>query len=265
MSRFKGAGYKLVDLNEVNIEEYDLFCARTKKNSEGYIRKKDWVRQQFAHGLRYRLLLIEEEGKLRYKGFIEYVPGEFAWRGVKAKNYMVIHCLWVKGLQGKYAGSGFDSLLVKTCIDDAKKLDMDGVAVVTDKTTWLPNPKLFRDLGFEKADCYPPHFDLYVKKSRKSAPNPRFNSGFEVSWRRYPDGLTILESDQCPHATNMNKKLENYAENSNLRVRKIRIESCEMAQEKVHACGSMCYLINGDVLSHIPINVPKLLARAVTS
>lgn len=35
--------------------------------------------------------------ELPERGFIEYLPGEHAWRAVHADGYLFIHCLWVVG------------------------------------------------------------------------------------------------------------------------------------------------------------------------
>lgn len=69
-------------------------------------------------------ILYEDE---RSAGFIEYIPGEFAWRAVKAQGYMVIHCLWVVGKSKK---KGYGSRLLNDCVTDAREMGMHGVAMV---------------------------------------------------------------------------------------------------------------------------------------
>jgi len=164
--------YKIVDVNESNLDEYDLFCHKSKRRGEGYQNKVKWIKERFKEGLRLRLLLIHE-GKRGYRsrGFIEYVPGEYAWRGIDAKGYMVICCIWVVGRNKR---KGYGTKLLLECIKDAK--GMKGVAVVTSNGGWLPKNKLFIRNGFENADELPPDFELYVKRFSDSAPPPRFNS-----------------------------------------------------------------------------------------
>ena len=84
--------------------------------------------------------------ELPERGFIEYIPGEFAWRAVDAKGYMFIHCLWVVG---KSKGKGFGEILLNECIEDAKKQKMNGVAVLVSDDNWMANKKIFLKNGFE--------------------------------------------------------------------------------------------------------------------
>ena len=166
--------YQIISINETNIEEYGLLCQKSKKKEEGYQKKLEWIRERFKEGLKYHILLVEERGKLTSRGFIEYIPGEYCWRGIDATGYMVIHCIWVVG---KIKGLGFGSMLLEKCIEDAK--GMKGVAVVTAKTTWLPNSKLFVKHGFKKVDECPPSFELLVKRFKGTANYPKFTKVYE--------------------------------------------------------------------------------------
>jgi hypothetical protein len=106
--------YKIVDVNEANIDEYGLLCLKSKKNTEGYKKKIEWVKKRFKEGLRLKLLIVNERPKRGFKsrGFIEYIPGEYAWRGISAKGYMIIHCIWVVGKNRQH---GFGSKLLDLC------------------------------------------------------------------------------------------------------------------------------------------------------
>ncbi len=66
-----------------------------------------WLKKRFDEGLKIKMLELPE------RGFIEYIPGEYAWRCVDAKGYMFIHCLWVVG---KSKGKNFGELLLNECI-----------------------------------------------------------------------------------------------------------------------------------------------------
>ena len=74
--------YKIVDLNETNIDDYGAFCLQSKKNMKGYKEKFEWIKERFKEGLRLKLLLINEGARrgFRARGFIKYIPGEYAWR-----------------------------------------------------------------------------------------------------------------------------------------------------------------------------------------
>ncbi len=80
-----------LELTDVTLDTVDrdgFFCYMSKRKSEGYQRKLAWVRQRLAEGMRIKII---RRGK---RGFIEYIPGEYAWRAVnKVKGYMMIHCL----------------------------------------------------------------------------------------------------------------------------------------------------------------------------
>ena len=79
----------VIDVHAENVEQTSLFCMMSKKRSEGYQKKLAWLRARFDEGLRIRLLDLKEGGR----GFIEYIPGEYAWRPVFAEGFMFIHCL----------------------------------------------------------------------------------------------------------------------------------------------------------------------------
>lgn len=144
MSEDSRDAYRIVDVNGANIDEHGLLCLQSKKSTDGYKKKVEWARERFREGLRLKLVLVNEGIKrgFRPRGFIEYVPGEYAWRGIDADGYMVIHCFWVVG---QHRGHGYGSRLLEQCLNDARR--MNGVAVMTGRT-WLPGAKLFAKHGF---------------------------------------------------------------------------------------------------------------------
>ena len=90
----------LIDVKEDNVSATGFFCCMSKRKSQGYRRKLDWLRLRFAEGIKIKML---GQGQ---RGFIEYLPGEYAWRPVNADGFMMIHCLWVVGKsKGKKYGS----------------------------------------------------------------------------------------------------------------------------------------------------------------
>ena len=144
----------LIDVNESNVSETGFFCYMSKRKSPGYRRKLDWLKLRFAEGMKIKML---GQGQ---RGFIEYIPGEYAWRSVKANGFMMIHCLWVVG---KSKGKGYGSLLLNACLKEAKKLGMKGVAAVTSQGNWLIGKKILQKHGFESIGQAPPSFELMVK------------------------------------------------------------------------------------------------------
>ena len=82
---------KLVDVSAANVDSTGFFCYMSKRKSEGYRGKLGWLKERFAEGMRIRMPVSPE------RGFIEYLPGEYAWRAVHADGFMFIHCVWVVG------------------------------------------------------------------------------------------------------------------------------------------------------------------------
>jgi len=85
-----------------NLSECGIGCLANPKNP-GYPAKVEWLQKTFRDGLRI-LLFRDEKGKPL--AFLEYVPGEYAWRPVDAKGWLFIHCLWVYPEGQKVGGLG---------------------------------------------------------------------------------------------------------------------------------------------------------------
>jgi len=180
----------IVEVNKGNLSEKGFFCYMSKKKSEGYQRKLKWLMDRFDEGMKIKMLDLRQRGR----GFIEYIPGEFAWRAVNAKGYMFIHCIWVAG---KSKGKGYATLLLNECTKDAERTGMKGVAAVTSEGNWLVGKKFFLRHGFESTDQYPP-FELMAKKF-DNATSPSFSADFDERLKTYRKGFTIIRSDQCPY------------------------------------------------------------------
>jgi len=179
----------IVTVTADNLEAEGFFCYMSKRKSEGFARKQRWLKERLAEGLRIKLLRLPE------RGFIEYLPGEHAWRAVRADGYMMIHCLWVVG---RSKNRGFGAALLEECVGEAKRGGMKGVAMVTSEKNWLAGRKLLASRGFECAAEAAPAFSLMVKKFGKG-PSPEFAGGWEDKARSFGQGLTVIRSDQCPY------------------------------------------------------------------
>lgn len=248
--------YRIVDVNTDNIDRVGAFCLQSKKRTDGYKAKVKWMKQRFSEGLRYKLLLVNEGVKrgFRARGFIEYMPGEFAWRGINAKDYMVIHCIWVVG---KNKGKGYGSMLLQECLNDAKTAGMSGVCVVASDKTWLPKKGLFIKNGFELADTVP-CFGLYAKRIKPDAPLPKFNSVPKSRLEKFADGLTVFKSDQCPYSTASVRHIEELAKEIGQPFHLERIENCKQAQNMANPYGTFCVLYDGKTVTHRPIGKKDL-------
>ncbi|MGZ5479924.1 MAG: GNAT family N-acetyltransferase [Candidatus Aminicenantales bacterium] len=218
----KGNSDKPVILNvdRTNVDQTGFFCLMSRRRSEGHGGKLSWVKARFDEGLRIKMLKLPE------RGFIEYIPGEFAWRAIEAKGWMVIHCLWVVG---KSKGKGFGGILLEECVKDAKKSGMRGVAMVTSQGNWLAGQKLLESHGFKAVDTAPPSFTLMVK-ALKPGPLPSFPDDLADRAARFGKGLTILTSGQCPYHSDATRILKAAAAKAKIKMRVVELKTARQAQ-----------------------------------
>jgi hypothetical protein len=179
---------EIINVTEKNINETGFFCYMSSKKKPGYQQKMKWLSERFKEGLKIKMLKLPE------RGFIEYIPGEFAWRAVNAKGYLFIHCLWVVG---KSKSRGFANMLLDLCIKDAKIGGFHGVAMLASEGNWLAGKDLLLKKGFVSVQASPP-FELMVKKF-DSSPSPVFTDGWQNKIKNLGNGLTIIRSSQCPY------------------------------------------------------------------
>ena len=174
-------------------------CGYKNPNKESYQHKFQWITKRLFEGLKVKTLNTPNDDIV---GYIEYVPGEYAWRAVNAENYMFIHCIY---MENRCKGRGYGTLLIEDCVNDAKKANMDGVAVVTREGTWMAGKELFLKNGFEEVEKELPDFSLLEKKFKNSASTPSFKGQWDKKRKKFGKGLTIITTGQCP----MNLKMVN--------------------------------------------------------
>lgn len=255
--------YEIVDVDEENVEDYGLFCQKSKPKEEGYRNKLEWFKDQYKKGLRTKLVgFTNEKKRFVLVGFIEYAPTEAAWRGINANGWMIIHCLWVIG---KHKGQGLGSKLLAECVKDAKQNGMNGVVAMTSRTHhWLTNEKLFLNNGFVKVSELPP-FELYAKKLRAHAQLPKFYQISQTKLGAFGKGLTILVSAQCPYASRAVAAIRRIAEKAGVPVKVRQITNCQEAQKNfVHPYGTFCVFLDGKAVSYYPgdiTGIKRILAE----
>ncbi len=234
---------KIIDINEKNIDEQEMFCKKTKKKFNGYQSKLKWIKKRFKEGLKYKLLMVKEGNKETSRGMIEYIPGEYNWRGIQADGWMVIHCLWVVG---KHKQKGYGSKLLEYAINDAKEAGMYGVVGMTaDKGGWLPKRKLYERLGFELIDEMEPYFRLYAKGFSIDAPKPKFQPLSNEELKNHESGITIFYTDQCPYVVDLVDEVKEMPHSDKVKI--IKIENCKDAQENgIYPYGTYCVVCNGE-------------------
>lgn len=238
--------FEIISLTESDLGKVKMFCGRSPTYRRGYNAKMEWMRTRLHEGMCYRLLRVRGLNA----GMIEFVPGEFAWRGVEASGYLFIHCFWIIG---KNRGHGYGRQLLETCLEDAK--GTNGVAVMVSKTHWLPTPKLFLKNGFEIADQSTPSFDLLVKRFNPDSPLPHFK------WpvQKAPPGLALYYSDQCPYTQNVPDIVDKVGKQLKIPVNIIRVDSAKAAQESPCPYGTLAFFYNDELLTYRPAGTEKLL------
>jgi N-acetylglutamate synthase-like GNAT family acetyltransferase len=176
-----------IDVNLENIDEYPPSCFLNPKN-EGYTIKRDWLKKRFSEGLKIKVLYDETDKKVH--GFIEYIPGENAWRAVDAKDYLFIHCIWIN--PNSYKNKGYGSDLIKECIKDTA--GKQGVAVIASDDAFMATQDIFLKNGFEIVEEDKKH-QLLARQIKKGT-LPKFKD-YKKQLKKYK-GWHIVYSRQCP-------------------------------------------------------------------
>jgi L-amino acid N-acyltransferase YncA len=212
---------------------------------EGHRSKTAWLKEQLRSGLRARLLITEDDHQV---GYIEYLPGELAWRGVDAAGYLFIHCVWT--FYKKYQHQGIAVRLVRACVKDARAAGMRGVAVVARNKPWLASSDLFLKCGFELVATAAPDYSLLAKKFRKGDPDPGFLPVSEGRLRRYRRGLTIVHAEQCPYGVKFAREIGETAEREfGLESRHVVLRTCRDAQNAPTPYAVFSVILDGTVVA----------------
>lgn len=242
---------KIIDLTPENIADFGVCGYKDVQKHVELRRKIQWFKEYYQKGLRIKALVSEKDG---YQGMLEYMPGEYAHRPVKAGGYMFIQCIFV-GFRKEYKGKGYASAMIDACIEDAKSSRMKGVAVVTRKGSFMAKRDIFIRKGFLPVDTAKPDFELLALKFDPSDADPRFRDTIEKSRDQYSEGLTILRSPQCPYSEkNVTAIMETARKKYGLSPRLIEMDNAESVQNSPCAFGTFCIMYNGEVISHHPIS-----------
>jgi GNAT superfamily N-acetyltransferase len=217
--------YEIKTVDAGNIDENGFFCYMSRRKEPGYKQKREWLEARFAEGMKIKI--VHENGG-RDVAFIEYIPGEYAWRAVNAPGYMVIHCMWVVG-KGK--GKGYGSRLIKECLDDAQAQKMRGVAMITSDRVWLAGKDIFANNGFTEADQAPPSFQLMATRFG-SGPEPSLPKNWDERARAFGPGLTIIRTAQCPYIENGTRDILSFAQARGIRSKVVEFKTAKEVQKK---------------------------------
>jgi len=247
--------FQMIETTKENVLELGL-CGYKNTKREGFPEKINWLSKQKEQGLTIKSLYSEETGT---QGMIEYIPGQYCWRPVQAKDYMFIHCLFV-GFRKKYKNKGFGSLMIKECIYDSKKQNLKGVAVVTRKGSFMSGKDIFLKNDFKVVDSAPPDFELLVYKFAEDTPDPIFNNNWAQKQRQYGDGLVVFRADQCPYTVkNVNEIVEIAREEYYIEPKVISLKNYKEAQNSPCPFGTFCILYKGKAVAHHPISKRRFM------
>lgn len=243
----------LITVTAETVEQTGFFCKMSAKKEAGYQRKLVWLKARFAEGLQMRLLGGGE------RGFIEFIPGAYAWRAIrKAEDYLVIHCLWVVG---RSKGKGLSSLLIEEALAVAEAGGFKGVAAVTSAGNWLIDAGILGHHGFASVAKAPPGFDIMVRKLDAAAPDPAFCGGWEKKLPGNGAGFTVFRSDQCPYLDNAVKNVADYAEGEGIAFRAVELKTAkEVRHLSPTPYGVFAIVKDGALLSYHYLS-PKELAK----
>lgn len=233
---------EIITIDKDNISQHEPTCFLNPKN-EGYQKKLEWLKDRFSEGLKIRQLYLENEKKAT--GFIEYVPGEYAWRAVDAKGYMFIHCMWIS--PNKYKKKRYGSLLIKECIKDAEKQGKSGVAVLTSEGPFMAGKDIFLKNGFKSIASAKPSFELMVKTLKDGGPLPKLMD-YEKQLSKY-EGLNIIYSNQCPWVARSIKDMVETAKSKDLKLKVTELKSAKEAQDAPSVYATFNLVYNGKLLA----------------
>lgn len=238
-----GSAVEILSIDAENLAQRGFFCRKSKTKTVGNRRKTAWAAEGFETGL--GLEIAYEDG--RSVGFVEYAPGEVAWRAVNAPGYLVIHCLWVVG---RAKGKGYGTALLQRVEARARDLGSAGVAMVTSTGVWLADNDLLLAHGYEAVDEAPPSFHLMVKRF-DGAPDLEFPTNWVERAAEFGDGLTVVTTDQCPYLEDAERAIVTGAEALGLPVTITKLETPEEVQARSpSAFGIFGVVLDGELLSY---------------
>ena len=217
--------YHLIDVDAASFPSLPC-CGIKNPAHEGRRQKCEWLETNARFGLHAKMLVAPDGTAC---GYIEYLPGEFAWRGVRARGYMFIHCIWTYSKRHQHKGWG--GRMLEACLSDAQAAGMNGVAAMAREGPWLADARLFLDNGFELVDTAPPDYRLLARRFDPQSAAPAFQAGWDRKLAKYGRGLTIVRSAQCPHIAKFTADIRQSAEEDyGIVPRVVELRTCRDAQ-----------------------------------
>jgi len=235
---------RLIDVDAASFDRLPC-CGIKSPTHPGRERKRCWLQANAKFGLRAKMLLAPDGEPA---GYIEYLPGEFAWRGVEARGFLFIHCVWI--FRKQHQRKGWGRVMIEACLNDARKAGMHGAAVMVRDGAWLADRRLFLANGFAPVDTAPPDYQLLVCKFDDDTANPAFKKGWDQRLAKYSRGLTVIRSDQCPHIAKFAAEIIETAETEyRIKPTVVDLESWSDAQKAPTPYAIFSLIYNGRLLA----------------
>ena len=234
-----------INLNLENIDKEHICCAiGDPKHQNGVDSKKEWIKNKLKDGHVFRKL--DARGKI----FIEYEPIETAWVPINGKNYEYIYCLWVAG---SFKGKGIARELLEYAINDSKEKGMSGICTLTSKKKkpFLGEKKFFEHYGFKVVDTVNDYELLALQFDDNEI--PKFNDTARMMKIDNKE-FTIYYSPECPYVEYEIKELSEYANEKNIKINFIKIDSLEKAKEVPCIFNNWANFYKGEFISNTILN-----------
>jgi GNAT superfamily N-acetyltransferase len=243
--------FEIVEIGNDNISTFPQIICFINPKDPTFKLKVDWLEKRFNEGL--RISAIKECNSKKIAGFIEYVPGESAWRAVDCKDYMFIHCLWVSSKSDR--NKGYGTALVNHVITKAKDQNKKGVCVLTSNDAFMAKDLLFEKLGFETSDSTKVYkLQTLFFEDNLSKPQILDNSSQLSSMK----GWHILYSKQCPWVARLINEVQPVLVKNGISARIKEIETAFEARQAPSVYGVFNLIHNGKLLSERYISTTRL-------
>lgn len=240
--------WKAVELTPENLGSYPLGCIKNPKHV-GFRGKAEWFKETHDNGMQILILLDQED---KPQGFLEMIPGEHTWRGIDAKSYMVIHCIWIgsKNVQGTGGGAFLLKEAEKRVPDN-----LEGIASVVGDTSLIATSSLFKLNGYEEVD-HKDKYQLYVKRLQnkgKEGKKPAFTRKAITDYK----GFHMLYSMQCPMEIKWKDDISKYCHEHGIDLKLHLIENHKMAQENPNPLGTFALIFNNEIIEDHPVSLGR--------
>ncbi len=233
-----------INLTIENIDKEHLCCAiGDPKHKIGVDTKKEWIKERIKEGHVFRKL--NAQGKI----FIEYAPLEYAWTPISGENFVYIYCLWVAG---SFKGHHYGKELLEYAINDAKSKNKKGLCTISSKKKkpFLAEKTFFEHYGFKVVDTIGDYELLALSFDKEQ---PTFNDSAKkmiIDDKKF----TIYYSPECPYTANSIKEIKEYADENQIPLNIIKVDSCKKAKEMPCVFNNWANFKDGKFISNTLLN-----------